>query len=77
MKVNVQFATSFEVHVEQTAAKMAKENLDACEIPEGLGMVLVRVGSIEYQRRLDATPMIMMIPKVVSVGCHGFIVSVC
>jgi len=77
MKFNVQFAPSFGPQVEQTAARMAEENLDVCEIPDSPGMVLVRVGSIEYQRLLDAEPLVMMIPKVVSVGCHGFIVCVC
>lgn len=75
--MQVQFASSFKVQVDATAEKMVKAGLDVCEIPEGLGMVLVRMGSAEYRRRRDAIPRIMMMPKVVSVDGHNFIVSVC
>ena len=77
MAINVRLAPSFAVQVEHTAAKMVEENMDVCPIPRGLGMVLVRTGSIEYQHRLDTEPLVIMIPKVVSMGRHGFIVCEC
>jgi hypothetical protein len=72
-----QLASAFKVQVEATAQKMVNDNMDVCEIPEGLGMMLVRVGSDEYRRRRDADSHSMIMPLPISVDTHVFFVCTC
>ena len=66
-------ATSFKAQVEETAKKMERESLDACEIPASAGMVLVRAGSAEYQHRQSKPGMIILVPVTVD----GTLFTVC
>ena len=75
--MNVKFSSYFKPKVESTACRMVMESMDVCEIPDGLGMVLVRVNSDEYQRRLGVDSRVIMFPKVVSVDGQDFIVCEC
>jgi hypothetical protein len=46
-----EFSDSFGRNVEDTASKMIEQELNVLEIPNSEGLILVRVGSDEEERR--------------------------
>lgn len=57
----VKFARDIDAQVKTTTQRMVAEGLNVCELPDGGGLVLVRLGSVECHRRRD-DPTIIMVP---------------
>lgn len=72
--MQIQLAKQFEAQVGEAARKMVAEKLDVCEIPGSSGMVLVRIGSPEYEHRLQANLIAMIIPIPVTVNGNHFVI---
>lgn len=73
--VMVKFAKDVEAQIKATIQRMVVEGLDLCELPNGGGLVLVRLDSIEYQRRLaDSTVLMVPAPRTAD-GCWFFVCS--
>lgn len=69
------FSKWFETQVQATARKMEAEKLDVCVIPDGQGMVLLRIDSAEFRRRSGALAGVIKLPiRSVGGGCT-FIVA--
>jgi ankyrin repeat protein len=71
----LQLAQGFDALVEATANRMINEKLDVCEIPDGNGLMLVRLGSTEFLRRRAAKPRVMMFVIPSSIGKGAFVLS--
>lgn len=56
----VKFARDIEAQVTATIQRMVAEGLNVCELPDGGGLMLVRLGSVECQQRRDDHTIVMV-----------------